>query len=167
MKRAFVLVLLSGLAGIAAARGAYADQTPDAGHYDSRMRYVAYNPGQVVHLSTIIGATMVVSFAPDETVTSVAETDSLHLAAVPKGNYLFLKPSAALKLQPIIVLTQRQDGALRRYVFEIETVDAPSTADGAAGVFYSVQFIYPADAAKAAAARAAAEAKKVAALNRL
>lgn len=108
---------------------------------------------------------MVVSFAPDETVTSVAETDSLHLAAVPKGNYLFLKPSATLKLQPIIVLTQRQDGALRRYVFEIETVNTPTTADGAAGVFYSVQFTYPADAARAAAARAAADARKVAVLN--
>ncbi|MCU4162295.1 TrbG/VirB9 family P-type conjugative transfer protein [Acidiphilium sp. AL] len=167
MRRAFALVLLSGLAGMVTMRGAYADQTPDAGHYDSRMRYVAYNPGQVVHLSTIVGATMVVSFAPDETVTSVAETDSLHLAAVPKGNYLFLKPSAALKLQPIIVLTQRRDGSLRRYVFEIETVTAPTTADGAKGVFYSVQFTYPADAAKAAAARAAAEARKVAALNRL
>ncbi len=167
MRQAFALVLLGGLAGMAVARGAYADQTPDAGHYDSRMRYVAYNPGQVVHLSTIVGVTMVVSFAPDETVTSVAETDSLHLAAVPKGNYLFLKPSAALTLQPIIVLTQRPDGALRRYVFEIETVDTPPTADGAAGVFYSVQFTYPADVAKAAAARAAVEAKKVAVLNRL
>ena len=167
MRQAFALVLLGGLAGMAAVRGAYADQTPDAGRYDSRMRYVAYNPRQVVHLSTIVGATMVVSFAPDETVTSVAETDSLHLAAVPKGNYLFLKPSAALTLQPIIVLTQRRDGALRRYVFEIETVDSPSTADGSAGVFYSVQFTYPADAAKAAAVRAAADAKKVAALNRL
>ena len=167
MRRAFALVLVVGVTSMVMARGAYADQTPDAGHYDSRMRYVAYNPGQVVHLSTIVGATMVVSFAPDETVTSVAETDSLHLAAVPKGNYLFLKPSAALTLQPIIVLTQRLDGALRRYVFEIETVDTPSTADGAAGVFYSVQFTYPADAAKAAAMRAAAEAKKVAALNQL
>ncbi len=167
MRRAFALVLVVGVASMAMARGAYANQTPDAGHYDSRMRYVAYNPGQVVHLSTIIGATMVVSFAPDETVTSVAETDSLHLAAVPKGNYLFFKPSAALTLQPIIVLTQRPDGALRRYVFEIETVDTPSTADGAAGVFYSVQFTYPADAAKAAAARAAADARKVEALNRL
>ncbi|HQT62820.1 TrbG/VirB9 family P-type conjugative transfer protein [Acidiphilium sp.] len=167
MRRAFALVLVVGVTSMVTARGANADQTPDAGHYDSRMRYVAYNPSQVVHLSTIIGATMVVSFAPDETVTSVAETDSLHLAAVPKGNYLFLKPSAALKLQPIIVLTQRPDGALRRYVFEIETVNAPSTADGAAGVFYSVQFTYPADAAKAAAARAAADAKNVAALNRL
>ena len=167
MRRVFTLALLGGLAAIVVAHGAYADQTPAAGYYDSRMRYVAYNPGQVVHLSTIVGATMVVSFAPSETVTSVAETDSLHLAAVPKGSYLFLKPSAALQLQPVIVLTQRQDGSLRRYVFEIETVNAPTTADGADGVFYSVQFTYPADEAAAAAARAAADVEKVEQLNRL
>ena len=165
MRRILAAAAFGGWLTMAVAHQAHADQTPVAGRYDSRMRYVAYNPGQVVHLSTIVGATMVVSFAPDETVTSVAETDSLHLAAVPKGNYLFLKPSAALTLQPIIVLTQRPDGALRRYVFEIETVSAPSTADGAKGVFYAVQFTYPADAAKAAAARAALDAKKVEQLN--
>jgi type IV secretion system protein VirB9 len=160
--------LLSGLlvCGLIISQ-AMADQIPNSGAYDSRMRYVAYNPGQVVHLSTIVGATMVVSFAPSETVTSVAETDSLHLAAVPKGNYLFLKPSAALTLQPIIVLTQREDGSLRRYVFEIETVSSPSTANGTDGVFYSVQFTYPADKAAAEAAQEAAEAAKIEQLNEL
>jgi len=144
---------------------AHAEQDPMSGSFDTRMRYVAYNPGQVVHLSTIVGDTMVVSFAPTETVTSVAETDTIHLAAVPKGNYLFLKPSAALALQPIIVLTQRADGSLRRYVFEIETVNAASTSNGADGVFYSVQFTYPADEAAAAAVRANAEAARIAQLN--
>jgi type IV secretion system protein VirB9 len=143
----------------------HAEQDPMSGSFDTRMRYVAYNPGQVVHLSTIVGDTMVVSFAPTETVTSVAETDTIHLAAVPKGNYLFLKSSAPLALQPIIVLTQRADGSLRRYVFEIETVNAATTANGADGVFYSVQFTYPADEAAAAAARANAEAARIAQLN--
>jgi type IV secretion system protein VirB9 len=144
---------------------AHAEQDPMSGSFDTRMRYVAYNPGQVVHLSTIVGDTMVVSFAPTETVTSVAETDTIHLAAVPKGNYLFLKPNAPLALQPIIVLTQRADGSLRRYVFEIETVNAATTANGADGVFYSVQFTYPADEAAAAAVRAKAEAARIAQLN--
>lgn len=144
---------------------ARAEQVPVSGGYDARMRYVAYNPGQVVHLSTIVGDTMVVSFAPSETVTSVAETDTLHLAAVPRGNYLFLKSSAALVLQPIIILTQRPDGSLRRYVFEIETVARPSTANGTDGIFYSVQFTYPEDEAAAAAAAASAQEAKVAQLN--
>ncbi|MBU6418761.1 MAG: TrbG/VirB9 family P-type conjugative transfer protein [Proteobacteria bacterium] len=161
------LLLVDAFALVAEPLQAGADQIPVSGRYDTRMRYVAYNPGQVVHLSTIVGDTMVISFAPTETVTSLAETDSLHLAAVPKGNYLFLKPSTALALQPIIVLTQRQDGSLRRYVFEIETAKSPTTANGTDGVFYSVQFTYPADAAAAAAARAAAEAAKVERLNEL
>jgi type IV secretion system protein VirB9 len=146
---------------------ARADQVPMSGSYDSRMRYVAYNPGQVVHLSTIVGATLVVSFGATETVDAVAETDTIHLAAVPKGNYLFLKPSAALPLQPVIVLTQCQDGSLRRYVFEIETVPDINAANGADGVFFSVQFVYPADEAAAAAARVAAEAVQTAKLNEI
>jgi type IV secretion system protein VirB9 len=131
---------------------AHADQTPISGSDDSRMRYIAYDAGQVVHLSTTIGSTLVVGFSPDETVTAVAETDTIHLAAIPKGNYLFFKPSTALPLQPVIVLTQRADGSLRRYVFEIETVADPTTANGADGVFYSVQFTYPDDVAAAAKA---------------
>lgn len=131
---------------------AHADQTPISGSDDSRMRYIAYDAGQVVHLSTTVGSTLVVGFSPDETVTAVAETDTIHLAAIPKGNYLFFKPSTALPLQPVIVLTQRTDGSLRRYVFEIETVADPTTANGADGVFYSVQFTYPDDAAAAAKA---------------
>jgi len=167
--RGFHFALLAGfiVTGMSMGQCARADQLPIAGISDTRMRSVVYNPGQVVHLSTTVGATMVITFAATETVTSVAETDSLHLAAVPKGNYLFLKPNAALTLQPIIVLTERQDGSLRRYVFEIQTVTSQTTADGTDGVFYSVQFVYPADEAAAAAARAAAQAATVARLNEL
>lgn len=165
MRRTRALLLCVALMASAMPILARAEQDPLSGTYDTRMRYVPYNPGQVVHLSTIVGDTMVVSFAATETVTSVAETDTIHLAAVPKGNYLFLKPSAVLALQPIIVLTQRADGSLRRYVFDIETVNDSSTANGADGVFYSVQFTYPADEAAAAQARANAEAARVAALN--
>ena len=165
MMRPRALFMYGMLISSAAPVLALADQVPVSGTYDTRMRYVAYNPGQVVHISTIVGDTMVVSFAPTETVTSVAETDTLHLAAVPRGNYLFLKPSAPLVLQPIVILTQRPDGSLRRYVFEIETVTAPSTANGTDGVFYSVQFTYPEDEAAAAAAAAKAEEAKVEQLN--
>lgn len=165
MKRWKELLIAGVLLVALGSRTAIAEQTPAGDAYDSRMRLVAYNPGQVVHLSTIVGATMVVSFGNDETVTAVAETDTLHLAAVPKGNYLFLKPSAPLVLQPIIVLTQLPNGQLRRYVFEVETVDDTSSADGADGVYYAVQFTYPEQEAAAAAAKAAAEAAQVAKLN--
>ena len=90
MMRLRLLLLGSVLVASTTPLAAYADQTPVQDRYDSRMRVVAYNPGQVVHLSTTVGATMVVSFGTGETVTAVAEADTLHLAALPKGNYLFL-----------------------------------------------------------------------------
>lgn len=159
MTRGFVrlvaVLALCGSAGVA-----QADQFPRHGRYDSRMRYVAYNPGQVVHLSTEIGATLVVGFSGQEKVSAVAETDSLHLAAIPKGNYLFFKPSAALALQPVVVLTTLPNGRMRRYVFEIKTITVASMANGASGVYYSVQFTYPRAIAAERAARAAAAEKR-------
>jgi type IV secretion system protein VirB9 len=134
---------------------ALANQMPQHGELDSRMRYVAYNPGQVVHLSTEIGATLVVGFSDKESVDAVAETDTVHLSAVPKGNYLFFRPTAALALQPVVVLTTLPDGKRRRYVFEIETVATPSMANGSSGVYYSVQFTYPFEIAAEDAAKAA------------
>lgn len=137
-----------------------ADQIPKRDQYDTRMRYVPYNEGQVVHLSTQVGATLVVGFSDKETVSAVAETDSVHLASIPKGNYLFFKPGAALALQPVVVLTSLPDGKQRRYVFEIETVAAPSMANGVTGVYYSVQFTYPEEIQKADAAKETAAAQE-------
>jgi type IV secretion system protein VirB9 len=147
------------LAVLLMASNAFANELPRHGALDSRMRYVPYDPGQVVHLSTEIGATLVVGFSDKEAVDAVAETDSVHLSAVPKGNYLFFRPTAALTLQPIVVLTTLPDGQRRRYVFEIETIAAPSLGNGATGVYYSVQFTYPFDIAAADAAKAAAAEK--------
>lgn len=157
MKSRPIAFAILGLAAIA--MPAAADQFPKHDQYDSRMRYVPYNEGQVVHLSTQIGATLVVGFSDKETVSAVAETDSVHLASIPKGNYLFFKPGAALALQPVVVLTSLPDGKQRRYVFEIETVAAPSMANGVSGVYYSVQFTYPEEIEKADAAKEAAAAQ--------
>ncbi|MDA8093268.1 MAG: TrbG/VirB9 family P-type conjugative transfer protein [Betaproteobacteria bacterium] len=154
-----LLPLLAGLALGGAIGMAHADQFPRRGHYDSRMRTVAYNPGQVVHLSTRIGATLVVGFSEKEKVSAVAETDTLHLASIPKGNYLFFKPSAALALQPVVVLTTLPDGRMRRYVFEIKTVTTPTMANGADGIYYSVQFVYPREVAAAQVAEQTAAEK--------
>ena len=143
------------LAGLVLSVPAFANQLPQHGEFDSRMRYVAYNPGQVVHLSTEIGATLVVGFSEKESVDAVAETDTVHLSAMPKGNYLFFRPTAALALQPVVVLTTLPDGRHRRYVFEVETVTTPTMANGSTGVYYSVQFTYPFDIAAEDAAKAA------------
>jgi type IV secretion system protein VirB9 len=139
---------------------AWAEENPIPGSEDARMRYLPYDPGQVVHLSTAVGATLVVGFSAKESVTAVAVTDSKDLKAMPKGNFLFFKSQTTLPLQPVIVLTSSEGGEMRRYVFEITTVPATNLSVEAPGVYYSVQFTYPADeAAKRRALLAAARAR--------
>jgi type IV secretion system protein VirB9 len=139
---------------------ACAEEDPVPGREDARMRYLPYDPGQVVHLSTAVGATLVVGFGVNESVTAVAVTDSKDLKAMPKGNFLFFKSQTSLPLQPVIVLTSTGGGEMRRYVFEITTVPAANLSVEAPGVYYSVQFTYPADeAAKRRALLAAAQAR--------
>jgi type IV secretion system protein VirB9 len=165
MRRHTVAFLLFGLV---MASSSLAAERPLPGQQDSRMRYVAYDPGQVVHLSTAVGATLVVGFGAKETVTAVAATDSKDLKAMPKGNFLFFKSQQPLPLQPVIVLTTNDAGETRRYVFEITTIATSDLGPGAPEIYYSVQFTYPADerakrralaAARAAKALAVAQAK--------
>ncbi|KAA3509392.1 P-type conjugative transfer protein VirB9 [Agrobacterium vitis] len=128
--------------------GAKAEDTPAVGTQDPRMRYLAYNPDQVVHLSTAVGATVVVTFGANETVTAVAVSNSKDLAALPRGNYLFFKASKVLQPQPVIVLTA-SDAGMRRYVFSLTTKTMSRLDKETPDLYYSVQFTYPADAAAA------------------
>ncbi|OWK25301.1 type IV secretion system protein VirB9 [Rhizobium yanglingense] len=124
---------------------ARAEDTPAAGKLDPRMRYLAYNPDQVARLSTAVGATLVVTFGANETVTAVAVSNSKDLAALPRGNYLFFKASKVLPPQPVIVLTA-SDAGMRRYVFSISTRTMSRLDKEQPDLYYSVQFAYPADA---------------------
>lgn len=137
---------------------ARAEENPRPGKLDPRMRTIAYNPAQVVHLSTAVGTTLSVAFSPDEEVKDVAASDSRDLAVLPARNFLFFKAKTALPSQPVIVLTATPSGALRRYVFAVATVAAPMPGDAPPEVYYSVQFTYPAD--EAARRHAAATARR-------
>jgi type IV secretion system protein VirB9 len=144
MKRRYgALALIILLQGAAVAR-----QIPVSGSNDMRMRSVAYDPSQVVRLSTILGSALVVSFAASEKVTAVAVTDSKNLAAMPRDNFLFLKSRDALPSQPVIVLTKGPHG-IRRYVFEFEAISAARQVAEHRDIYYSVEFKYPADRAQA------------------
>lgn len=141
---------------------ARAEEAPTAGRLDPRMRSLAYDPDQVVRLSTAVGATLVVSFGANETVTAVAASNSKELSALPRGSYLFFKASQVLSPQPVIVLTT-SDAGIRRYVFNISTKAMSSLDKEQPDLYYSVQFRYPAD--EAAVRRK--EAEQRAALHRI
>ncbi|AHG50102.1 type VI secretion protein (plasmid) [Rhizobium leguminosarum bv. trifolii CB782] len=133
---------------ISLAMGVRAEDTPTAGKLDPRMRYLVYNPDQVVRMSTAVGATLVVTFGTGETVTAVAVSNSKDLAALPRNNYLFFKASQALSPQPVIVLTTSEAGT-RRYVFSISTRTMTRLDLEQHDLYYSVQFVYPKDEAAA------------------
>ncbi|CCM79757.1 MULTISPECIES: P-type conjugative transfer protein VirB9 [Rhizobium] len=152
-------IFLTLLCLLFAAIGAKAEDAPTAGKLDPRMRYLAYNPDQVVRLSTAVGATLVVTFGVNETVTAVAVSNSKDLAALPRGNYLFLKARQVLPSQPVIVLTASESG-MRRYVFSISSRALSNLGKEQPDLYYSVQFAYPAD--DAAARRKEAQERAVA-----
>ena len=123
---------------------AHAVEQPRAGRLDGRIRFVPYEPGNVVDIWTAPGAVMVIQFSKHETVANVAASDSHTLKAQPSGNFLFLKPMGTLPPQPVVVLTRTESGALRRYDFEFET--RKSDLGPGANVDYTVVFTYPHEA---------------------
>jgi len=141
---------------------------PKAGRLDSRIRYVPYESGNVVDIWTAPGAAMAIEFAPQEVVQQVVESDSAFLQAKPAGNFVFFKPMGILSAQPVVIVTRKPDGTLRRYTFQFETVQ--SKLGVGSDVDYTVVFTYPEEAAedRLAAERAAkAKAEQEAARARL
>jgi type IV secretion system protein VirB9 len=137
-------IIAFGLLACVAAQAA-AEERPTAGSKDARIRSVAYDPGQVVRLSTRVGATLVVSFASDEKITAVAVADK-NFTVSPRDNFLFLKAQGELPPQPIIVLTDGPQG-VRRYIFDVEAVAKPAPGARKSDLYYSVEFTYPGDEA--------------------
>jgi len=147
---------------------ALAVEFPKPGSLDSRIRYVPYESGNVVDVWTAPGAAMAIEFAPTEVVQQVVESDSAFLQAKPAGNFVFFKPMGILSAQPVLIVTRRADGSLRRYTFQFETVQ--TKLGTGANVDYTVVFTYPGDAEKerlAAEKAAAAQAESKAAKAQL
>ena len=106
---------------LALAGPALAIEEPQPGKQDSRIRYVDYDPANIVDIWTTPGAIMTLEFAADETIAGVAVSDSDRLKVDKRKNFLILKPRLCLQPEPIVVLTNLPDGSLRRYSFQIET----------------------------------------------
>ena len=168
MKRVTFLALavLVGLAGAAPAL-----EVPRGASADSRVRFVNYQPYDVVRIVGSLRSSVQVEFAPDEEIVHVALGNSVAWEVAPAGHILFLKPREKQPVTNMSVVTSRQDGSVRSYQFEL-TVRDGSVAAGQPTYFY-VKFRYPSDKAKRrreqAAARAetaeATEADKVLALH--
>lgn len=144
MKKLAIVALLASLHAVPA----LALDTPSSSRYDHRIRYVTYNPADVVQVDTVLGvATHIVLEEGEEYITH-AFGDSEAYAFARKGRHIFIKPQAELANTNLIVVTDR-----RSYKFRLQFRHDRN------GAIYELAFRYPDTAARQS--RAAAERAKV------
>ena len=92
---------------------AYALEKPRPGKADSRIRYVNYNPNNIVELWTTPSGIMEIQFGADERVPegNVAVADGANIGRKTRGNFLYLK--LAKCIQPQLMLVRFRSGRLR------------------------------------------------------
>jgi type IV secretion system protein VirB9 len=149
--------LLALLIGLTLATGVRASQEPEPSKGDARIRYVTYDPNNVVVVYTKVGASLLIQFEQDEQLVDMVggDVDAWGAASTKARNGIFLKPAAALPDTNIHVITTKR-------TYNIEAKLAPKGKT----IYFTVRFRYPAaeraaDSAAGNAAIAAAEAKKV------
>jgi type IV secretion system protein VirB9 len=140
------------LAAMMLAATVHAAQVPEPSRGDTRIRYVTYDPNNVVLIYTKIGASLLIQFEADEQLVDMVggDVDAWGAASTKAGNGIFLKPAGLAPETNIQVITTR-----RTYNFEIKL--APKGKPN----YLNVRFRYPNEAH---ASSAASEADQVRAL---
>ena len=111
---------------------AIALNVPDISRYDYRIKYVTYNPADVVQLDTVIGVVTNIKLEDGETYKTHAFGDSAAYEFAAVGNNLFLKPAAEDANTNLIVVTDRR-------TYNIRLSFRPDRARAT----YSLAFKYP------------------------
>ena len=144
---ALAMILLSG---------AIAETTPEPGAADPRVRVVTYSPKNVVRLNTFFGVSTHIKFSESEQIKDVAVGDDLAWKVIPRGNNLFIKPTAKEGDTNITVITNR-----RTYHFvAVVLTEKNQKAWANRELIYSLSFRYPDEEDANSNARARAEAEK-------
>lgn len=141
---------------LAVVSGAHALETPQGGSYDSRVKFIDYNPADVVKLVGHYGFSTHIQFSPPESVEQIAMGDKDAWKVAPIRNHIFLKPRGNKATTNMSVVTNR-----RVYTFELS---AHKSKRGAHPIpddmFFQVNFRYPQEEAARAAAEAEADTLK-------
>ncbi|HGV0688956.1 TPA: P-type conjugative transfer protein VirB9 [Escherichia coli] len=146
MKKLAIVALLASLHAVPA----LALDVPTTSRFDHRIRYVTYNPADVVQVDTVLGVATHIMLEEGEQYLTHAFGDSEAYAFARKGRHIFIKPQAELANTNLIVVTDR-----RSYKFRLQM-----RADRN-GAMYELAFRYPdtqARQTREANARAAIEA---------
>lgn len=140
--------MLGGAAVLAAlvSSAAIAEEVPRSGRQDTRIRYINYDPDEVVRINGVFRAASQIVFGEGETIASVALGDTVSWEVAPAENILFIKPRERAAATNLIVVT-RMGVTTRTYTFAL-TARAGAIASGSNAQFV-VRFRYPAQEAAA------------------
>lgn len=137
-----------------------AEQTPPPGKFDARVRMVAYNPQDLVVVTTYYGVSTPIRFAEDEVILKdhMDAGDRRAWSVKPAGNILFVQPIAEHPDTNLTVVTNK-----RIYLFILRLLPTKSTGATKNGTFaptfsmeaalskdviYSLTFTYPEEGKK-------------------
>lgn len=142
MRRALMLAVAMTAFGAVAAP-AVAEVVPTAGAADARVRFVDYDPDNVVSITGAFRTATQVIFGSNERILHVALGDTVAWEVAAQENVLFLKPTEPHAPTNLIVSTRRGD-ELRNYTFELTARQGVAGA-ASPNTFFQVRFRYPED----------------------
>ena len=137
---------------------AYAEDIPKAGDSDDRVRWVNYNPWEVVNVHTVSRAVTKITVSENEAIMQVSLGDTVGWETVIAGNNILLKPREIHPPTNMTIITRRANGSFRSYQFYLEAREGE--IDEKSGAFFAINFRYPQDEAEQK--KAEAEARRIA-----
>lgn len=144
----------AGLAFALAGSSAFALETPQGGEHDQRVKFINYNPSEVVELVGHYGFSTHIQFSPSEAVQQIAMGDTEAWNVAPVKNHIFIKPIGDEATTNMTVITSR-----RVYNFELSAHWSQNGAHPHPNdMFWQINFRYPEDIAARQAAEAEAQA---------
>lgn len=127
--RLFIFLLL-----LTTTSTAFTLETPKGGRFDSRVKFINYNPAEVVKLVGHYGYSTHIKFSSDEIVDKIAMGDSKAWSVAPVRNHIFIKPIGDDPNTNMIVVTN-----LRTYNFVLSV----SASKKLKNMFFQINFKYP------------------------
>ncbi|EJF76226.1 P-type conjugative transfer protein VirB9 [Bartonella alsatica] len=123
----------------------FAETAPVSARKDNRIRFVNYDPYNVIQVIGSIRSSVQIEFAEDEEVTYVGIGNSVAWQVAPAGHFVFLKPREVQPITNLQIVTSRQDGTKRSYQFELQVREGDVSAGN--DTYFLVKFRYPEDEA--------------------
>ena len=141
-----VLAAMIAAGAMLSVERALALDEPQAGRKDKRVRFVDFDPHNIVRVSVAMRTSFLIVFAKDETIRDIGGGNTVAWEVAPSGNILFLKPRENHPATNLQVVTARADGAARVYQLEVSSVLGEQKGDA----YLSLEYRYPTDEARAA-----------------